>query len=325
MAKKKKTKKGGWGVFFSKKKKGRKRKGTPSFMTGLKITLTIVLLAVLIGGGAVVLIYMDKYVKTAAESEVPEGFIVFKNPPIWLNQEWKDSIEDILGSTTFPLNEGSAYKVSQKLAPVAWFKNVKVQTKPDHIAVYAEYRRPVGVVGSQKNKVYVGDDMVIMNYIPMTAVPVIEIKGASSKTPEPGQMWFAEDAKVAVELLEQLYKADLYFQQEKERRKNDRAELSSEKMPDKPLLNEIESIDVSNFAARKSKSPQKPQIFLNVKGGAKVYWGAPWGQATVHFEADEKDKLTRLYQFFTDHGNTLGGTAKYIELRWLENSIPRPR
>ena len=116
---------------------------------------------------------------------------------------------------------------------------------------------------------------------------------------------------------------DLHFQQENGKRENAKVSLREKKIPGKPLLDEIESIDVSNFAARKNRSASN--IILNVTDGTKVYWGAAWGQANVYFEADEKDKLARLYQFFMDHNNTLTGMAKYIELRWLEDSIPRPR
>ena len=73
MARKKKTtrKKGGGLLgFFSRKKKGRKgarRSSSPS--TGLKITLSIVVLAVLAGGGAVGFMYMERYAKKPATEQ----------------------------------------------------------------------------------------------------------------------------------------------------------------------------------------------------------------------------------------------------------------
>ena len=328
MAKKKKTtrkKTGGFGSFFSRKKKGRQPKGRSSLITGLKIALTILFLTILVGGGAVGLIYLDRHVKTAAEYEIPEGTVVFKKPPIWLNQEWKEWIERVLGSATFPLNTDSAQIVYDKLKSVAWFKDLSVQTEPNCINVYAEYRRPVGLVHSGNTKLYISDDMAVMNYIPMASIPVIEIKGTSSRAPEPGQVWLAEDAKAAVELLTLLYKVDQLYQQEIEKQKNGGTVAPDNTIPEKPLLNEIESIDVSNFAGRKSKSAEKAHIVLNVKDGTKVYWGAAWGQATVNFEMDEKIKLERLYQYLVDHHNTLQGSAKIIELRWLEDRIPRPQ
>jgi len=328
MVRKKKTtgkKTGGFGGFFSKQKKKRQPKARPSFVTGLKVALTILFLTVLAGGGAMGLLYLDRYVKAAAAEEIPEGTVVFKRPPIWLNQEWKDWIQETLGSATFPLDIDSAEIIFEKLQPVSWFKDLTVQTEPNGINVYAEYRRPVGLVTSGNKKLYIGDDMAVMNYIPITAIPVIEIKGASSKAPVPGQVWLAEDAKAAVELLNLLYRIDQLYQQQTEAQKNRKTPSPGGRIPQKPLLNEIESIDVSNFAGRKSSSSDKPHLVLNVKDGTKVYWGAAWGQAATAFEADEKTKLDRLYQWFMEHNNTLQGTAPIIELRWLEDSIPRPR
>ena len=328
MARKKKTtvkKTGGFGGFFSKTKKRRKTKDRPSFATGLKVALTILFLTVLAGGGAVGLIYLDRYVKAAAAEEIPEGTVVFKKPPTWLNQEWKDWIQETLGSAAFPLDAHAAQIVSEKLKPVAWFKDMTVQTEPNGINVYAEYRRPVGLVTSGSKKSYIGDDMAAMDYIPMTAIPIVEIKGASTKAPEPGQVWLAEDARAAVELLNLLYRIDQLYQQESEEQRAGKTTSPGGKIPEKPLLNEIASIDVSNFAGRKSTSLDTPHIVLNVKDGTKVYWGAAWGQSATAFEADEKTKLDRLYQWFMEHNNTLQGTVKVIDLRWLHDSIPRPQ
>jgi hypothetical protein len=138
--------------------------------------------------------------------------------------------------------------------------------------------------------------------------------------PPAGSQWFAEDAKAAVELLNWLYQMDLNFQQQREEQANSTDDVPQMQIPEKPLLDEIESIDVSNFDSR-----SKPNIVLNAKGGVKIYWGAAWGQATVYLEEDEKTKMNRLYGHFMDHDNTFQGSAKYIELRWLEGGIPRPR
>ncbi|MHC4907801.1 MAG: cell division protein FtsQ/DivIB [Planctomycetota bacterium] len=297
MARKKKKKKGGLKSFFSKKKKSKrsKRKDSDSFVTGLKVALSIMFLTILVAGGAIGLIYMDRYVSSSAQGENGErleGSLKLIDYPAWLNQDWIDTLVATAGGKRFPLDQGWAQTVATRLATLSWLDNVQVQTTPEYLTVKADYRRPVGLV----------------QWL------------ASTKVPKPGQTWLADDAAAAVELLDLLYMADLHFQQEKG---SDPASSPDKKIPEKPLLNEIESIDVSNVAARKSRSA--PNIILNVTDGTKVYWGAAWGQANIYFEADEKDKLARLYQFFMDHSNTLGGAAKYIELRWPQDSIPRPR
>ena len=327
MARKKKKKKGGLKSFFSKKKKTKrsKRKDSDSFVAGLKVALSIMFLTILVAGGAIGLIYMDRYVSNAAKGENGEdleGPLKLIDYPAWLNQDWVDTLVATAGGKRFPLDQGWAQKVATRLASLSWLDNVQVQTTPEYLTVKADYRRPVGLVQSgRKRKVYLDADMTVLDFIPVTSIPVVEIKGlASTKIPKPGQTWLADDAAAAIELLDLLYMADLHFQQE---RGSDTASSPAKKIPEKPLLNEIESIDVSNFAARKSRSA--PNIVLNVTDGTKVYWGAAWGQGNVYFEADEKDKLARLYQFFMDHSNTLGAAAKYIELRWPQDSIPRPR
>ena len=327
MAQRKKKKKGGLFSFFSKKKKTKrsKRKNSDSFVTGLKVALSIMFLTILVAGGAIGLIYMDRYVKNTAKVKAPdeslktkEGLLKLIGAPGWLNPDWTSALIATAGGERFPLNEASAKNVADRLSTLSWLDNVQVQTTSEYLEVKANYRMPVALVRASRNrKVFLDVDMTVLDYIPVTKIPVVEIKGlASTKIPEPGQKWLADDAAAAVELLNLLYLADLHFQQEQ-------GSDTEKKTPEKPLLDELESIDVSNFAARKSRSA--PNIVLNVVDGTKVYWGAAWNQASVYFEADEKDKLARLYQFFMDHHNTLGGSAKYIELRWPQDSIPRPR
>jgi hypothetical protein len=328
MARKKKTsrkKTSGLGGFFSKKKKKRRSSSRSSFSAGMKITLTIVMLSVLVGGGAVGLIFLERFVKNSAAEEAADGSLKLINPPAWLNQEWVDKLVKAAGGKRFPLNESSAQEVAAKLQSLSWLENIRVQVTPEYLTIQADYRMPVGLVQVGRNqKVYLDKSVNVLDYTPVTSIPVVEIKGlASTKLPPAGQQWLADDAKAAIDLLNWLYQMDLHFQQENENRKTQKTALPGKKIPENPLLDEIESIDVSNFAARRSTSA--PNIVFNIKGGVKVYWGAAWGQATVYLEADEKDKLARLYQFFVDHDNTLAGTVKYIELRWLEGNIPRPK
>lgn len=331
MARKKKQKSGGLSGFFSKKKKSKrsKRKNINSFVTGMKVALSILFLTIFIAGGAIALIYMDRYVHNHANSTgeagvstTTEGPLKLIGAPTWLTSDWTDALIAAAGGKNFELNETSAKRVADRLSTLSWLDNVQVQTTPEYLTVRAKYRMPIAWVQADRNrKVCLDVDMNVLDYIPVESVPVVEIKGlASYKVPSPGHQWAAADAAAAVELVNLLYIADLHFQQEREN-KTDTSQ--PKKIPQMPLLNEIQSIDVSNFGARKSRSA--PNLVLNVADGTKVYWGAAWGQANVYFEADEKDKLARLYQFFMDHQNTLQGAAKYIELRWPQDSIPRPR
>lgn len=308
MARKKKTtQSGGLFGFFSKQKKttrSRSKKQKTSLSSGVRIAAGIIIVTLLIAGAAVGFIFMDRYVQTSRPANKANGPVVLVEPGIWVNEEWKQRIEDIIGRGPFPLDDTSAAVIAKKLRTLSWLNNVRVQTTPDAINVYADYRRPVGVVDLGRSKFYLDAQMTVMDYIPVTAIPTIEITGIASprSIPTPGNRWAAEDARAAVQLLDLLYKMDLHFQREKEL--------------EKPLLDEIQSIDVSNFAARKSNSA--PHITLTVKDGKKIFWGAAWGQASRYLELDDNDKLIRLYQFYMDHNNSLqGATAKFIELRQM--------
>jgi hypothetical protein len=325
MARKKRTTRKKTGGIFSKKKKRRKSSKQPSFKTGLKIVLVIIFLSVLVAGAAVGLIFLEGSVKETATLETPDGSLKLIDPPSWLNQEWVDKLVNAVGGKRFALNASSAQIVAEKLQTLSWLENIRVQTTPEYLTVKADYRKPVALVQAGRNrKVYLDADMNVLDFTPVSGIPVIEIKGlASTKVPTAGQQWFADDAKAAVELLTWIQRMDWHFQQEKEKRMDNEASPVRNAIPEKPLLDEIESIDVSNFSSRKKESA--PNIVFNVSDGIKVYWGAAWGQAAVYSEANEKEKMAKLYQFFVDYNNSLRGTAKYIELRWPENTIPRPR
>ena len=90
---------------------------------------------------------------------------------------------------------------------------------------------------------------------------------------------------------------------------------------EKPLLFEIDSIDVSNFDGR--YSPNKPHIELYAKDGTRIVWGAEIGKWSEHLEVTDTEKIGRLYNFYKQNG-TLLGTAKYINLCDPQDYIPQP-
>ena len=95
------------------------------------------------------------------------------------------------------------------------------------------------------------------------------------------------------------------------------------KSADRDLLEEIESIDVSNLDGRKSSSPEKPHIILYAMDGTQIKWGARWDKFARYLEAPDREKLASLYKVYTQYG-TIQGHYKFIELRIPQKSIPRP-
>lgn len=91
--------------------------------------------------------------------------------------------------------------------------------------------------------------------------------------------------------------------------------------PDKPLLYEIDSINISNFNGRKNN--RQPHIILYTKDNTEIIWGAEFGNWQQHLEATDEEKLAKLYGYYKEYG-TLSGGAKYINLRDPQNTVPLP-
>jgi len=91
--------------------------------------------------------------------------------------------------------------------------------------------------------------------------------------------------------------------------------------PEKPLLNEIDSIDMSNFNGRQHNS--QPHIILYTKDNTEIIWGAEFGTWQRHLEATDGEKLAKLYGYYKEYGSLSGG-AKYINLRDPQNDVPLP-
>jgi cell division septal protein FtsQ len=89
---------------------------------------------------------------------------------------------------------------------------------------------------------------------------------------------------------------------------------------DKPLLRQIDRIDVANFEGRKNK--REPHISLYTKDGTQIIWGAELGTWQRHLESPDDDKLAKLYTYYQQYG-TLSG-VKYINLRDPQQKIYLP-
>lgn len=322
MSKRKKNNGKGWFSFFKRdgKKKAasltprsRKKKDSPRIPSWLWVMLTIIGFALLGAGLTAGFMVMERYVKTLPQTQQRSGSLKLVNPPIWLEQAWLDEIIKTAGGSRFVLDEDAARVIAERLGRIPWMVDVRVQTLPDNIVIHARYRRPiVRIAGGKDKNYYLDEEMVLFDALPVTKIAVPEVVGFTQRSiPSPGSVWLADDVKAAVELANLLSLMDLRM-------------MSIEKPIQKPLLDEIASIDVSNFAGRKNAA--QPHLILNVNDGVtQVYWGAAMGQATRYLEAHEKEKITSLYQHYTEYGNTLKGKGKFIELRQPQTLILRPQ
>jgi len=285
-------------------KKKRKTDSHSRSLTGfLKVLAVICVFAAL----AVGLVFLDKYVKKVAPAWGETIDVELIEPPAWVNQPLRDKI--IAAATVgedVKLDEDVVRLIASNLAQrVAWLQKVKVQATHDKILIQADYRKPIALVTSGLRKFYVDAEMVVLDFLPMPNLPVVAVKGLSpiTKMPPVGKVWQREDLAAAVAILARLDRMDKLV------------------TPDKPLLYEIDSIDVSNFKGRENS--RSAHIILYAKDNTEIIWGAEIDAWSQHLEAKDEEKLAKLYNYYKEFGKLSGG-AKYIDLRTPQDTVPLP-
>jgi hypothetical protein len=248
--------------------------------------------------------YAEGYVKTVAPME--EGRLMLVDVPTWVNWDLKNTVADIAGGTRFPLTDDTAKVIAEHLALMSWLADVNVRVTHDSILVAARWRKPVVMIDLREDnkKIYVDQDLVVMDYMPMPHLPIVEVKGLSLNiVPLPGQTFDQGDLQAAVNLAVLLNQTDAEF------------------APKTPLLEQIASIDVSNYKG--NKNPRKEHIVLHAKDGAMIIYGAEIGEYAKYAEASDEEKLASLYGYYKESGS-FGSEAKYINLRIPQNRVLLP-
>ncbi len=279
----------------SKRKKQRTYR--PS-LTGILKVLAIVCIFVAAG---VSLYFAERYVKSAKPAET--GPIELVNVPEWVSSELKTKIRAAAGGKTLRLDEEAAEVVAENLASVAWLDNIKIQTTHKQVLIEARWRKPLALVKSGSQSFYVDDELVVLDFVPIPNLPIVRIEGLSARVPSPGEVWQSDDLDAAVTILAKLDQMDKSV------------------TPDKPLLYEIDRIDVSNFNGRKNS--RFPHIVLYTKDDTEIIWGAEFGTWQRYLETTDEEKLAKLYAYYKEYGSLSGG-VKYINLRDPQDNIPQP-
>jgi cell division septal protein FtsQ len=264
--------------------------------------------------------FLDGYVQkqTITPSTQPRTIEMAGPTPAWVSDEIKNRVYAAASTATAGQNQDEALAKSiqqnvRRLVP--WLDDVRVQTTYTKILISGRWRKPLAVVTAGpprptsghveagKAKYYLDTDLVVLDYIPITNLPIVTVDGLEfDKPPALGQVWRGDDLAAALVVLSRLEKMD------------------SAVTPNKPLLREIDKIDVSNFDGRKNK--REPHITLLTKEGTEIIWGAEIGAWQRHLESPDDDKLAKLYTYYQQAG-TLSG-VKYINLRDPRQKIPLP-
>jgi hypothetical protein len=247
--------------------------------------------------------FLERYVNTSPK--VPHLVAKLKlDRPVWASDELLAKIKDAaFRDENFAIDDNLAASVAKNLATVVWLQNVKVGIAADAVVVSANWRKPVAIYKSPDRQVYLASDMTVLDYVPLKAMPIVELKGIEDgQMPQVGKVWDRPDVSAAADVLKLLEKMD---------------QLAAQK----PLLNQIAAIDVGNLNGRKSAT--EPHIVLIAKDGTNIKWGAAVGTSQRYVEATDQEKLAMLYDFYKANG-TLQNIVKYVELRYPQKSVPQP-
>lgn len=308
MAEKKKK----WFSFGFKKKLTKTEKKERS--KAVRNTIIIFAVIVVFVGLTIGFIYLDRFVKKNFHFGKEQLRLELLNEPSWVSPELEQRIVEISGKggVKFILNETTARQVGENLQTFAWLDKVQVSVGRQAIVVGANYRKPLALVKADDKQYYIDSQSVLLDFIPISKLTIVEITGVSTHTLGPrsvGTKWQSDDVAAAIELIGLLDKMDRQVE------------------PNKPLLAEIQSIDVSNFNGRRSSS--QPHIVLYAKDGTEIKWGARIGQWHKNLEAKDEEKLAILYNTYKEFGTIEIRAAQkgsFIDLTKPQNlSLPIDR
>jgi len=285
----------------------RKRKRTSWYGPSLVIILRVLAVICFIIGIVFGLKSLEKYVKKTTPTRQGSVDLVLADVPLWVSDQLKEKVYTIATSKggNVGLDDEAVLLVQRNIELMPWLDEVKVKAAHDILRVEARWRKPVALVKSGHIKFYVDAEQVVLDYMEMPELPIVEIKGLPpvSKMPPPGEVWQRDDLAAAVLILNRLNDMDRTL------------------TPDKPLLFEIDRIDVSNYNGRQNS--RKAHIVLYSKDNTEIIWGAEFGQWQRHLEPTDEEKIANLYSYYKDYGSLSGG-ARYIILRDPRDKIPLP-
>ena len=298
----------------SKRKSRPKKNYHPSLMRVMKV-FAVACVSAAMGIGFIFIlkegfISLDSYVKKNIPNWQKESPLKLMDIPPWVNEPLQTKIYTAAAPNgNLKPNEESARLVRNNLIrKIPWLHEVRVQTTHDSIQISGKWRRPLVMGRSSMNKFYVDSDMVVLDYVELPNLHIVRVEGLPLiiKTPPLGRVWKRDDIAAAVAILAHLRRMDKIV------------------TPEKPLLYDIASIDISNFKGR--ENTRFPHIVLYTKDNTEIIWGAEVGAWQKHLESTDEQKLAKLYEYYRKHGSLLGGVTgvKYINLCDPQDNIPLP-
>ena len=297
---------------FSALKRKKKKKQTSWVGPGLIAVLKVLAFVCFLSGVALGLLFLEDYVNDTAGTSEDTLYLELAGVPAWVDGQLKKKLYDIAESSggNVRFDDDAALSVQLSIEKqFAWLDDVKVLAKPDGLRVEGRWRKPVALIRTDLVEPrYVDSQQVVLDYVPLPDLPIVEVVGIekSMDIPPPGKAWQCDDLAAAMTILDRMNRTDRTF------------------TPEKPLMFEIDRIDVRNFNGRRDGS--EPHIVLYTKDNIPIIWGAEWGKWQQHLESTDQEKLAGLWSYYRQRDGTLLGGVKYIiiNLRDPQGKIPLP-
>ena len=259
-------------------------------------------------GIAIGLVFLERYVgktTSASKDDVRPDLV---GVPAWVSEPLKEKVYAAAkGYGENPiLNEDAASSVQRQIVErIAWMDDVKVRITHGRLQIAGRWRKPVALIKSGPFQFYVDAEQVALDYVPMPHLTIVEVAGLPPvlTVPPLGDIWPRNDLAAAIQILDRLDRMD------------------RTQTPDKPLLQEIDRIDVSNYKGRQKGN--EPHIILYSKDNTKIIWGAEIGTWQRHLESTDEEKLAKLYYYHKTYG-LLSGQAKVINICDPRDKVPLP-
>lgn len=247
-------------------------------------------------------VFAERYLKANYGNQ--SGPLLFEDVPEWAEAGLLDKVYNTIGGREFVMDETAAQTIGEALKGIDWLDQIRVNVAMDGIHVKAKWRRPLGIIKRGLSRFYVDEDLVVLEDFPLS-LPLVLIQGVRlDVTPQPGMKLNAPDLDEALKLVVYL-------------------NLMDQKVtPDRPLLREIDYIDMSNYLGL--RNPTESHVNLIAKDGTQIYWGAELGQWGKYMELSDEKKLAKLYTFYKDCNYQLMGKSNFINLRDSKYEVPTP-
>jgi hypothetical protein len=243
--------------------------------------------------------------------------IVFLNKPAWMNDALVARITESVSpvSVSSSLDHKVLVDTTSMLRACAWVKNVNQVRRVyggapgDTIEVDCEFRTPVALVmderlywmvdgdGVKLPEKFTADELGKLGLGLEPKRQLRRIVGVDVRAPQAGEVWKGDDIKAGLDLVKLMH--------------------------DKPFLNEIVEVDVTNFASRMDVNAA--QLILRTFRGTEVRWGQPINSAQIYREQTPEAKLQMLERVYAqydrvDAGSLVGIDVRFDQVLWLKNA-----